>query len=221
VAILSPATSPISSISDFDGDGIPDSSDEFPSDPCEWKDTDGDGTGDSGDAFPLNPDETKDSDEDGVGDNADFMDDGNGGVRISLLSYDFEGYSASYNRIKYCPDAFFVITVDTDNDGDFDISYESDIFYCMECSETFFEADCDLHDACTAVRFSILAYDIWDVDNNEILDYEILDYMPLDGVMADEQTVGLPCLYTWTNSGTDDTDTPDCTLTYMISSVTL
>jgi hypothetical protein len=149
------------------------------------------------------------------------MDNGNGGVRISLLSYDFEGYASSYNRIKYCPDALFVISVDSDNDGDFDVSYDSDIFFCMECNETFFEAECDLHDDCTSVRFTIVAYDIWDIDNNEILDSEILDYMPLDGVKADEQTLALPCLFTWTNSGTGDTDTPDCTLSYMISTVAM
>ncbi len=221
LTIMSPATSPISSIADFDGDGVPDSSDVFPSNPHEWKDTDGDGVGDYGDAFPFDPDETSDSDGDGIGDLADFMDDGNGGVRISLLRYDFEGYSSSYSRIKYCPDAFFVIKVDSDNDGDFDISYDSDIFYCMECNETFFEVSCDLHDASTHVRFSIVAYDIWDVDNNEILDYEMLDYMPQDGVKNDEQILALPCLCSWTYSGAGDTDTPDCTLSYMISTVIL
>jgi hypothetical protein len=73
----------------------------------------------------------------------------------------------------------------------------------------------------TFVRFSILAYDVWDIDNDDILDSEILDYMPLDGVKADEQTVPLPCLFTCTNSGFGDTDTPDCSLSYMISSVAL
>jgi len=41
---------------DSDGDGYPDSSDAFPSDPKEWKDSDGDGVGDNADFRPLNPD---------------------------------------------------------------------------------------------------------------------------------------------------------------------
>ena len=37
---------------DSDGDGVPDESDAFPSDPNETTDTDGDGVGDNADAFP-------------------------------------------------------------------------------------------------------------------------------------------------------------------------
>ena len=221
VAMLSPATSPMSFIADFDGDGFSDEKDEFPTDPCEWKDTDGDGIGDCSDAFPFDPDETTDSDSDGIGDRADFMDDGNGGVEITLLSYTFEGYSASYNRIKYCPDAFFEVLVDVDCDGDFDQSFKSDIFCCMECAETFFSSKADLEDDATCVRFSIVVYDVWDVDNNEVIDFEIMDYMPLDGVMADEQTLALPCSGTWYYSGVGDGDTPDCALEYAISTVAL
>ena len=44
---------------DSDGDGIPDSRDEFADDPAEWRDTDGDGTGDNADA---------DDDNDGLSD---------------------------------------------------------------------------------------------------------------------------------------------------------
>lgn len=211
----------MSFIADYDGDGVPDDTDEFPSDATEWKDTDGDGVGDGSDAFPHDPDETMDSDGDGVGDSKDFMDDGDGGIRITLLSYKFEGYLSSYNRIKYCPDALFEIMVDTDCDGDFDISFESDIYCCMECTEAFLEVDCDLEDDATAVRFSIVAYDVWDTDNNLVTDFEILDYMPLDGVRANEQTVPLPCCESWSFSGEGDEDTPDCALEYMISSVAL
>ena len=56
---------------DSDGDGVPDESDAFPSDPNETTDTDGDGVGDNADAFPSDPNETTDTDGDGVGDNAD------------------------------------------------------------------------------------------------------------------------------------------------------
>lgn len=71
-------------VTDSDGDGIPDSEDAFPDDPDEWLDTDGDGIGnnadtdddgdgvsDAEDAFPLDPTESVDTDGDGVGDNSD------------------------------------------------------------------------------------------------------------------------------------------------------
>jgi len=41
--------------SDSDGDGFPDSQDQFPADPLEWKDSDKDGTGDNGDPRPDDP----------------------------------------------------------------------------------------------------------------------------------------------------------------------
>lgn len=69
---------------DTDGDGTPDASDPFPTDPDESVDSDGDGVGDNADPdddndgvideeddFPLDPNETVDTDGDGVGDNAD------------------------------------------------------------------------------------------------------------------------------------------------------
>ena len=57
---------------DTDGDGYPDNSDEFPSDPTEWLDSDNDGVGNNGDAFPHDSTEWKDSDGDGHGDNSDY-----------------------------------------------------------------------------------------------------------------------------------------------------
>ncbi len=85
---------------DSDGDGVPDSTDEFPLDPSqttdsdgdgygdyqsgnnydafpndasEWLDTDGDGYGDNSDLFPNNPDQWVDSDSDGYGDNGNGL----------------------------------------------------------------------------------------------------------------------------------------------------
>ena len=40
---------------DSDGDGVPDSEDDFPNDPSETIDTDGDGVGDNADAYPNDP----------------------------------------------------------------------------------------------------------------------------------------------------------------------
>ena len=58
-------------IIDSDGDGVPDTEDEFPDDPDEDTDTDGDGVGDNSDAFPDDANETADTDGDGTGDNSD------------------------------------------------------------------------------------------------------------------------------------------------------
>jgi len=57
---------------DSDGDGVPDSEDDFPFDPSEFRDSDGDGIGDNSDDFPFDPSEFRDSDGDGIGDNSDM-----------------------------------------------------------------------------------------------------------------------------------------------------
>lgn len=76
---------------DTDGDGVPDVSDDFPSDPGEWLDSDQDNIGnnadtdddndgylDTADAFPLDPSEWLDTDSDGIGNNTDTDDDNDG-----------------------------------------------------------------------------------------------------------------------------------------------
>ena len=141
LTIVDPATSPITKPADIDGDGVPDDIDEFPSDPQEFKDSDGDGVGDRADMFPHDSSETDDQDMDGVGDNSDFFDEGNGGVKISITRFEFEGYASNYHRIKYCPDAWFQILVDCDGDDDYEHVFESEIFFCVERLENFFESN--------------------------------------------------------------------------------
>jgi hypothetical protein len=64
---------------DRDGDGYPDSLDDFPDDPDEWTDLDNDGYGDqTSDRFPEDPNEWADTDGDGIGDNEDTDDDNDG-----------------------------------------------------------------------------------------------------------------------------------------------
>jgi hypothetical protein len=69
--ILLPATSPLASIRDTDGDGHADATDTFPNDNTEWRDTDGDGYGDRIDKYPTNPAEWADTDNDTWADNID------------------------------------------------------------------------------------------------------------------------------------------------------
>lgn len=64
---------------DTDEDGIPDSTDNCPTEANSSQlNTDGDGAGNTCDAFPNDPAETTDSDRDGTGNNADSDDDGDG-----------------------------------------------------------------------------------------------------------------------------------------------
>jgi hypothetical protein len=63
-------------IDDWDGDGVPNNSDDFPGDVSQWSDTDEDGYGDnsagqSPDAFPDDDTQWQDSDGDGFGDEED------------------------------------------------------------------------------------------------------------------------------------------------------
>ncbi|HUL39724.1 MAG TPA: hypothetical protein VLU38_05475 [Methanomassiliicoccales archaeon] len=68
---LLPATSPLATVHDSDGDGHADAYDTFPRDNTEWRDTDGDGHGDNIDRYPTNPTEWADFDNDSWGDNVD------------------------------------------------------------------------------------------------------------------------------------------------------
>jgi hypothetical protein len=122
----------ITSISDTDGDGVPDVLDAFPFDPLESKDSDGDGVGDNGDAFPLDPTETKDSDSDGTGDNQDVFpldpteskDSDSDGVGDNKDAFPFdpnESKDTDGDGIGDNQDAFPLDptkTMDTDTDGD-------------------------------------------------------------------------------------------------------
>lgn len=56
---------------DSDGDGVPDSEDEFPLNPECAEDSDGDGVCDNKDAFPNDPSKQYDQDNDGVADSVD------------------------------------------------------------------------------------------------------------------------------------------------------
>jgi len=221
VTMFTPSISPIASQADWDGDGYDNRIDLFPQNPNEWTDSDEDGIGDNSDALPNDPYEIMDSDGDGVGDNADFCDSGNGGITISIDVFEFEGYAGGYNRWKNEPDAWFEIKVDTDGDGIFDLTRQSDIFNACSSLEDFFNITLDLDDSLSLLRFTVLAYDVWETSENRVTDYEVFDYLPEGGSKAAVHEVELPYSGTWLSSGAGDSDTPDCTLGYSLDTVAL
>ena len=105
-------------MTDTDGDGVPDSLDAFPMDASETSDYDGDGVGDNADtdddndgvddnldAFPLDSSEAFDNDADGVGDNAD-MDDDNDGVSDQEDAFPFDGGASNDTDVDGIADAY-------------------------------------------------------------------------------------------------------------------
>ena len=107
--MLSPSMSPLASVHDADGDGYPDSADEFPSDPSEWSDMDDDNWGDNTDEFPHDADEHEDSDGDGVGDNSDpFPEDSS-----EWSDMDDDGWGDNVDEFPHDEDEY----IDSDDDG--------------------------------------------------------------------------------------------------------
>lgn len=176
VMYYSPATSPSPQIRDTDGDGIPDSQDEFPTDRTQWADRDGDGFGDNPagfnpDAFPDDPAEWTDMDSDGVGDNRDIYDSGNGAVRVSVTSL---AVSQDCDAFSPC-DPYFILSIDANSDGTDECSRTSveytDINILNNPSDAF--VLCDIPDGSSSIRVSIRVYDA-DVFNPA----EAIDYVP-------------------------------------------
>lgn len=215
----SPALSPIETVGDWDDDGTVNSEDMFPLDGSEFKDSDGDGTGDNSDAFPEDENETMDSDDDGVGDNSDFLDSGNGGLRIHLTYFQFFGYSGSYYRWKPLPSPWFIVNVDLNLDGVYDIVRESEVFLPTNTLTDFLTMDIDTPDNLERIAVTITACDVWESTSVSVTDYEILDYSPVDGSKTMLHTLDLPFEGSWTLTGFGDEDSPDCALNYSISTV--
>lgn len=217
--LVSPSLSPVAAIADWDGDGFKNNEDEFPRDPDEWADSDSDGAGDNGDAFPQDPDETEDSDADGVGDNEDFFDQGDAVLRISLESFEFVNYEGDHFQTSYYPNAWFIILMDLDSDGDYETQHNSTVFNATKSLDDFFAFTVDVDEGAHSVGFMVVAYDVTLVSTNNVTDYEIIDYNPASGLRTMENTVTLPCDSSWVSDGVGDEDTPDCVLAY--SAVTM
>lgn len=220
---------------DTDGDGYGDNGDAFPNDPDEWLDTDGDGVGDNADAFPTDstqwadrdddgygdnplgidpdafpddPTEWKDSDSDGIGDNSDFYDSGNGKVKIAINSYQGDGTADFWTF----GDPFFVIRVDVNNDGTYDLTYTSSIFVDTELLTSPYSVTVDLTDGTAAFRFWISVYDS-DLEG----DY-VIDYAPSSSGTSVSHAVFPPFAGSWSYNGSDDgLSETDCILDYSLS----
>ncbi len=85
----------------------------------------------------------------------------------------------------------------------------------------FFNVTIDVPESSTTIRFTIIAYDVWEVSANLVTDFEIMDYWPIDGAKSAVHTVDLPHTQQWSSSGVGDGDTPDCDLAYELDTVAL
>ncbi|WP_026068784.1 hypothetical protein [Methanomassiliicoccus luminyensis] len=209
-----PSRQNISASPDADGDGYADAKDVFPYDRTQQFDRDGDGYGDnpSGnnpDKFPNDPSEWADSDSDGIGDNADFYDRGNGKIRIAITGYKGDGTADAVGA----GDPYFIIRVDTNNDGIMDLTYTSQVFTDKENLTGPYSVTIDLPDDSKTVRFSISVF-----DDNNAADRPI-DYAP-GSATVQTHTVNAPFFGSWTYDGDDDKRKEiDCELSYTISAV--
>ena len=191
---------------DTDGDKVGDSKDKFPNDSTEWDDSDNDGVGNNKDAFPNDPTETKDTDKDGVGDNADIYDNGNGGIKISIVSYKGDGGSDEAGDY----DIYFVIKLDTNGDDVYDEIKTSTTTNNVNSLSNPYAITKDIADGAKKIKFTICVYDAddWSAD-------DVVDYTP-DAGIAYEHTVYPPFTDSWKDDGNS---TPGCTLQYKIEVV--
>jgi hypothetical protein len=198
---------------DTDNDGVGDNSDAFPTDSTQWADRDGDGYGDNPlginpDAFPDDPTEWKDTDSDGVGDNADFYDSGNGKIKVSITLYQGDGSADFWTS----GDPYFIIRVDANNDGTYDVTEQSSVYVDTERVTNPFSLTVDIADGTPAVKFSILVYDD-DIDASDVI-----DYTPSTAGTSYSQVVTSPFTGSWSYDGDDDgLSEIDCELEYSIS----
>jgi hypothetical protein len=201
---------------DSDEDGIGDGSDEFPFDSTQWADRDNDGHGDNPlgndpDAFPDDPGEWRDSDSDGVGDNADFYDSGNGRIRISITF--FRGDETA-DMLSSC-DPYFIVMVDSDMDGTYDIEDTSEIYQDSETLYNPFFLVVDVPDGQQNFKFLIKVYDSdWDGDDP-------IDYTTSSSSYWYSHICSSPFDHSWSYDGDEDNvnDEIDCEITYSTSVV--
>lgn len=206
---------------DSDGDGVKDSIDAFPQDPTQWADRDGDGYGDNDnginpDAFKDDPTEWKDSDSDGVGDNADICDNGNGGIRINIDSYQDDGSGDEWGSL---PDPYFTIRLSTDSDDEWEYSETSGIYWDTSSVDDPFKLVVDIPEDLSTVAFIIeIRDDEWDGS------YEPIDYRSKDEFCWSIYTLDTHILpETFTDNGAEDLREGelDCTLKFTVDIVKL
>ena len=200
---------------DTDEDGTGDNADLFPLDPSQWSDSDGDGYGDnvSGvnpDMFPDDPAEWQDSDSDGVGNNVDFHDTGNGQVIIAIDGYQGDGTA----DFRTQGDPYFVIQVDADSDGIWELTYRSSIFNDTEQLASPYSATVDLPDDTLTFMFCVIVFE--SSPQGDL----VIDYYPSSSGSYLVHMVFAPYAASWSYDGSDDSLVEtDCILEYSISIV--
>jgi hypothetical protein len=165
-------------IVDSDGDGVPDDIDACPQDPTQWADRDNDGfcdnpTGINPDAFPDDPNEHRDSDNDGIGDNADIYDNGDGGIKIKITSFNGDDISEEWEIPPTKIDPYFIIQLWVMEKGNNDwIKIGEDTSSIFENTISIsnpFEYKADVEDDITQIHVIISAWDD-DLDADDHID---------------------------------------------------
>lgn len=134
----------------------------------EILDSDGDGVPDEHDDFPNNPDEYKDSDGDGIGSYTDLWDNGNAGIKIRIEScYVYSHLDEADND----PDPYFIIKMDYESDGVYEIVWESLIYDDGAVPDNEIEVKRDVRDDLENITFIIEAWDKDQVTDDEVMDY--------------------------------------------------
>lgn len=112
-------------------------------------------------------------------------------------------------------DPYFIIKIDTDNDGDWDETYTSSVFWDDIIIYYPYSVEIDIEDGQQSIRFLIMVYDDDDFGSDQII-----DYYPTSSYWY-THTVYAPYSESWSYDGSDDgtTDQMDCELDYSISIV--
>lgn len=166
-------------LTDMDGDGVLDDTDEFPYDADETTDSDGDGVGNNKDAFPNDPRETSDLDLDGIGDFSDNDIDGDGVENLNdRFPYDAtETADSDHDQVGNNQDEMpfeFTESKDTDGDG---LGNNADLD--------------DDNDGVTDIHTELEDLLVISVGNNQILRFDAqtglskgIEVLPSDGVLT-------------------------------------
>jgi hypothetical protein len=141
----------------------------------------------------------------------DFFDSGNGKLRVSI---DFFRGDETADLLSAC-DPYFVIKLDSDMDGIYDIIETSSVSQDSEMLYDPFFIVVDVLDGQINIGLSVEVYDS-DIDYDDSI-----DYTPLPSGDSYYHTIASPYSYSWSYDGDSDNvnEEVDCEISYSISVV--